>query len=77
MKDNYFEGLLDSEAYKEVDDTYTNIVDARVSGSVKSYHVSSSPDTDNREMYASSFTGNTLTDSFPTESVIYCRISII
>ena len=72
MKDNYFEGLLDSEAYKEVNDTYTNIVDARVSGSVKSYHVSGSPDTDNREMYASwSFTGNTLTDSFPTESVIY------
>ena len=72
IKASDFEGLLDTEYYKNVDDTYTSITEARVSGSIKSYYVSGSPDTDNRDLYMSwSYAGNTLTDSYVTESVIY------
>lgn len=72
IKASDFEGLLDTEYYKNVDNTYTSITEARVSGSIKSYYVSGSPDTDNRDLYMSwSHAGNTLTDSYVTESVIY------
>ena len=76
IKPNTLDGLLDVESYKSVDDTFISITDARVSGSIKSYFVSGSPDTDNRESYMSwSYSGNTLSDSFVTESVIYTVVS--
>lgn len=76
IKPNTLDGLLDVENYKMVDDTFIPVTDARVSGSIKSYFVSGSPDTDNRESYMSwSYSGNTLSDSFVTESVIYTVVS--
>jgi len=76
IKPNTLDGLLDVESYKLVDDTFISVTDARVSGSIKSYFVSGSPDTDNRESYMSwSYSGNTLSDSFVTESVIYTVVS--
>ena len=76
VKPNTLDGLLDIENYKLVDDTFITVTDARVSGSIKSYFVSGSPDTDNRESYMSwSYSGNTLSDSFVTESVIYTVVS--
>ena len=76
IKPNTLDGLLDVEHYKLVDDTFMSVTDARVSGSIKSYFVSGSPDTDNREAYMSwSYSGNTLSDSFVTESVIYTVVS--
>ena len=71
MKETGFEGLLDVEYYKKVDDSYESIASASISGSVKSYYVSGSPNTDSSELYASwSHSGNTLDGSFVTESVI-------